>query len=453
LAFDDIARGARARRLGAAVLLTLAALARADTTPADDAMRVQAVIDAMKTGDVSAAVAKLGQGAQVNALASRADLVHVLCDRAFRFDNQKASIDARRTLAGRLYELATAAAMASPDDDRTRWALAEATVLRERAGPPVGASSWDAAADLLEKVHAGKRSDGLPLAYAVSFLLEGASSTPESAHSLAERADQLARRAMDAQKDSPTLALSIASSQFWAAKALVATKPKVSKSQLKATLDTLRPFATRGTPTVEIGTAFNDAVAFGRSNGVAVSDGFVTTPKTTLEGALQFDLPVSSRWSMQTVATTPDAPGFDYITELAADGARRRQILFRRYAWNQRYTFLGPNPVGGDNVRALTQGLQAMSAARVFAPGATLSTPQRRSCTKALEGYAFDVRGTAAPDAGAGNSPIRLFAYVVRGHALASYAVLVYVYGKDDELGPEMEAILASLREPEKSDR
>ena len=199
----------RVRCVGAALLLTFAAAARADAVPSDDAKRVQAVIDVLKTGDVSAAVAKLGTGAPVTGLASHADLVHVLCDRAFRYDNQKAAIDARRTLAARLFELATAAAMASPDDDRTRWALAEATVLRERAGPPAGAESWTQAAELLEKIHNAHRSDALPLAYAVSFLLEGACSVPDQALPLSERADFLARKAMESQKDSPTLALTV----------------------------------------------------------------------------------------------------------------------------------------------------------------------------------------------------------------------------------------------------
>src|SRR6185295_661659 len=147
------------------VFATAAAVARADTAPSDEAKRVQAVIDVLKTGDVSAAVAKLGQGEQVDALAAHPDLVQVLCDRAFRFDNQKAGVDARRTLAGRLFELATLAAMQAPDDDRARWALAEATVLRERAGPAAGPDAWNSAADYLEKVHAAHANDALPLSY------------------------------------------------------------------------------------------------------------------------------------------------------------------------------------------------------------------------------------------------------------------------------------------------
>src|SRR6185295_536275 len=109
-----------------------------------------------------------------------------------------------------------------------------------------------------------------------------------------ERADDLARKATASQKDSPTLALAVASSQLWAARTLFAAKPKISKTQLKAALDTLRPFATRAAPTVEVGTAFNDAVSFGCASGFVLPDNFVSTPKTTLDGTLQFDLPVSS---------------------------------------------------------------------------------------------------------------------------------------------------------------
>jgi len=444
---------ARVRRLAVAALVLCAAAARADSVPSAGALHVQAVIDVLKTGDVSSAVAKLGQGAELDGLVGHPDLVHVLCDRAFRYDNQKAPLDARRTLSARLFELATATLMRAPDDDHARWAVAEATVLRERAGPSSGPESWTQAADLLEKVHAAHLADGLPLAYAVSFLLEGACGTPEWAMALTERADAIAKKAMDAQKDSPTLALTIASSQFWAAKALASSKPKIARNELKVTLDTLRPFAMRPSATAEIGTAYNDVVSFARANNFGFSDKFLTTPKTTLEGSLQFDLPVSSRWSMQSVAATSDTPAYDYVTELSADGARHRQILFRRYAWSQKYTFVERNPVGGDNDRSLAKGLEAMSAAHVFATGAQQSSPQKHACSKTLEGYAFEVKGATQADAGSPSEPVKLYAYVVRGHTLNCYAVLVYVYGKDDDLDPEMESLIASLHEPEKSDK
>ena len=49
-----------------------------------------------------------------------------------------------------------------------------------------------------------------------------------------------------------------------------------------------------------------------------------------------------------------------------------------------------------------------------------------------------------------GGEPSHLYGYVVRGHDQACYAALVYVYGKDDDLGPEMEAVVYRLRDPER---
>jgi hypothetical protein len=228
----------------------------------------------------------------------------------------------------------------------------------------------------------------------------------------------------------------------------------VAKTHLKAALDTLRPLATKSpTPTVEIATAYNDAVSFGKTSGFYLPDKFVVAPRTTLDGTFQYDLPLSSHWVVQTVPAAGDQSAYDYVTELSPEGARKRQILFRRYAWNQRYTFTGPNPVGGDNARSITQGLEAMSAARVFAPNATQSTPSRRTFPRSLEGYAFDVKGAAGADSGAAGEPLRLYSFVIRGHEKACFAVLVYVYGKEDDLDPETEALTSNLREAEKAER
>src|SRR5262245_36151732 len=125
--------GVRWVTAGALVAIAAAALA-AEASP--EAQRVQAVIELLRKGDAAAAAAKLGEGPQLQALASDAALVQVLCDRAYRFDGPKADAGARRTLAARLFGVASAAHEAAPADDRARWALAEAVVLRERAGPP-----------------------------------------------------------------------------------------------------------------------------------------------------------------------------------------------------------------------------------------------------------------------------------------------------------------------------
>jgi len=436
--------------IAALVLALCAVAASADTVVADDAQRVQAVIDLLKTGDVPAAVTKLGDGSQTAALVAKPDLVYVLCDRAFRYDAPKADAAARRTLSARLLDLSLAAATAAPDDDRLRWALAESIVLRERSGPRAGPDAWTAAADLLEKVHAGHPSDALPLGYAVSFLLEGACTDADASVGLTNRAETLARRATDSQKDSPTLAATIATTQLWAARTLLPSNHKLSRVEVKAALETLRPFATRKAPLVEAATIWNDAVAFGMTNVFGLPERFVTAPRLTLDGSLTFDLPLSSRWSLQTVAAKDDVPGYDYVTETGADGGRRRQVLFRRYAFNRQYTFETPVPCGGDNVRSIAQGLETQSEAHVFAPGATAVAASRKPCCKAMDGYAFEVKGNAAGENGAKGDPLHLYGFVVKGKNQACYALLVYVYGKPDDVGLEMDALVESLREPEK---
>jgi len=444
-------REIHARGAAVTVVAALAGAAlAADATP--EAQRVQAIIDLLKKGDATAAVAKLGEGPTLQSLASDPYLVQVLCDRAFRFDNAKADAGVRRTLAGRLVELATAANTAAPADDRTRWALAEAVVLRERAGPATGAAAWAQAVELLEKIHAGHAGDGLPLVYAVSFALEGACADADAALAMSNRADALAKKAMEGQKDSATLAVSIGASQLWAARTIWPANRKVSRNQVKSALETLRPFATRKSPPVDAAGLWNDAVEFGLVSEMGLPERIVTTPHLVLDGRLLLDVPVSPRWSLTTVPGTDEQPAYEYVTEVDASGNRLRQVIFRSYSWSQQYTFENPVPCGGDNVKTIAVGLQEMAAARIFAPGATTPAPARRPFCKELDGYAFEAAGKTAtgPTPDEQPEPLHLYGYVVRGRDQTCYAALVYVYGKDDRLGNGMATLVASLRPPER---
>jgi hypothetical protein len=425
----------------------LAGIGSADTAPGDGAKLVQSVIDALKKPDVAGAVAKLEAGPEIDGLSARPDLVHVLCDRAYRYDSVDSDAAARQKLAARLVRLASATIEKAPNDDKARWAMAESLVLRERAGPKTGPEPWTQAADLLEKVHAGHPADALPLVYAVGMLLEASYAEQDQILQLTGRAETLAKKALDAQKDSPTIAMAVASSQFWAARTLITANRKYARTDLKDSLDSLKAFALKDLPQLDVATAWNDQVSFGKSNGFVLPERFVTSSRTTLDQSLTFDLPVSSKWTFTQIASTETTPGYDYVTEVGADGKRRRQVLFRRYAWNQKYLFEGSNYIGGDNVKSIAQGLLAMTAARSFAPGVQQSAPSRKPFCKELDGFTFDVKGKTQ---GEGSEAVHVFAYVVRGRNQACYAVLVYCFDKDDEPGPEMENLVMSLREPDK---
>jgi hypothetical protein len=440
------------RRVAAALLLALAARTAAAADPDAAAKLVQAAIDAIKAGDVAAAVTGLGDGAAPDPLAARPELVHVLCDRAFRYDTTKADPEQRRVLAARLFALATAAQKHAPADSRTSWALAEALVVRERAGPRTGPAAWTDAAELLEKVHAQKPADALPLAYGVGFLLEGACNEPDATVPLTKRADALAKKALDAQKPSPTLAVTIATSQFWAGRTLVASNRKAARGQVCASLASLEPFTAGEPRIVEAATLWNDVLAWAKKNGFVLEERFAMTPRTTLGGALAVDVPLSSRWSFERVDAAEGRQAYDYVTEMSPEGTRLRQVLFRRYVGDQDYTFEDPVPVGGDNVRAIAQGLQRMIAARVLAAGASTPAPERRPFHRDMDGYVFTATGRAAPEPGSAivGAALRVTGYVMRGHNQACYAVLVYDYSGKDEASAEIEALVAGLKEKDR---
>ncbi|MCE9636569.1 MAG: hypothetical protein K8T90_12765 [Planctomycetes bacterium] len=423
----------------------------ASTTPADPAaQRVQTTIDAIRAADVPLALTRLGAGPETDALGTRIDLVYVLCDRAYRYDKVVPDPAPRKALAARLFDLATAALAAAPADDRAHWAMAEAIVLRERSGQHGGPAAWTLAAEHLSKIHARKPADALPLAYAVGFLLEGACTETEATVPLSTRAGVVAAAALAVKPASPTLAITIATSQAWAARTLLATNRKAARVQVVATLESLRPFTTGATPVLEAATLWNDTLAFARRSGYVMEEKYVVTPHETLEGALAFDLPLSSRWQFQHVEATADTPAYDYVNELSAEGGRVRQILFRRYLWTQRYTF-DANPVGGDNVKSLAQGLQSMITARVLSSGAAAPAADRRPFNKEMDGYVFDAAGKMQPEPGQTAPPagLKVSGYVMRGHKQQCFAVLVYDYSSQSEPSPEIEMLIASLREPD----
>ena len=60
----------------------------------------------------------------------------------------------------------------------------------------------------------------------------------------------------------------------------------------------------------------------------------------------------------------------------------------------RRYSTPQLTRLGG--LQEITQGLQAMSAARVFAPGAVTPPPGRKNFCKSLDGYSFEVKGAGS---------------------------------------------------------
>ena len=232
----------------------------------------------------------------------------------------------------------------------------------------------------------------------------------------------------------------------------MASNRKVARTQVKSAFETLKPFADGEPPVLDAATLWNDTLAFAKRSGFVMDEKFVLAPHKTLDDTLVVGIPLSSRWKFEHVDAAGEQPAYDYVTEVAADGSRVRQILFRRYLWSQRYTFEETNPVGGDNVKSLAQGLQAMIAARVLAVGASVPAADRRPFNRDMDGFVFSAAGRTASEPGnaAVGPPLRVTGYVMRGHKQACFAVLVYDYSAQEDASPEIEAVLASLREPDR---
>ncbi len=422
----------------------LAAPARARADDLDE--RAQDVIDALRDGDVASALKTLAPLETTERLSERPALVHVLCDRAYRLDQayRKAPGNQRIQLSNTLLELAEATLASAPADARAQWALAHAIVLRERTGPAEGPPAWLRAADLLEQAHTASPADGEALGYAVTFLLEGAVLEPGEGRVLQKRATQVAKAARRAHPDSLTLATTIASAHTWASRVLIERNRRAAKGALQTAFDVLRKHVKKDLPAVSAAALWNDAVTLDADSGFALRERYVTVRAMALGGALVFDVPISPRWTVTDVPETEEYGAYVYVTQADAAGAVRRQLLFRRYTWGRKYTFWEPREISGDNVKKIAEGLQRVSAERVFAPGARSRSIKKTKLSKDFSGRWFSLTGTASSEEG---NPLTLVGYCVRGGHQESFGFLIYIYEADGEVGPEMEAVLASLRE------
>ncbi len=435
--------------VAALCLAASAGVADVATAQAADAIaeRAQAVINALRTGEVGAAAALLVDD-NADALAARPGLVHVICDRAWRFEDaaREAPATDRRRLAERLVMLGESAVLASPDEPRAQWGLAHALVLRERAGPANGASAWLRAADLLVAAHRASPGGGEALGYAVTFLLEGAATDPESRFVLQKRADEVFAAAQRAHRDSCALACTLASAELWASRALLESDRKSARAALLQTFAALRPFARKDAADARVPEIWNEAVTFATEEGLGVTERYVTRTFEALEGLVLLDVPVSSHWVVTAVPETEATPAYVYVTQTGPAGEAIRQLLFRSYIWGRQYRFTGTVDVKGDEVKNIAKGLQTMSAERVFAPGAHLTGPEKERVGKGFTGHVFEVAGKTAGDGGV---PAVLRGYCVRSGRQTSLAFLVYAWSGASAADTEMDAVLASLREPE----
>ncbi len=425
-------------------VLLFGSMARADQL--DE--RAQDVIDALRRGDVPRAVEVLTGPDVADALVDRPALVHVICDRAYRFDDamRAAPESARRRLSGSLLDVAERAHAAAPEDVRGTWALAQALVVRERSGPVEGAAAWLRAADLLEQAHERRPGEGEALGYAATFLLEGAAAVSDQQYVLQKRAATVAKAAARAHPKSVTLATTLASAHLWGARTLLGSNRRAGKSALQVVFAQLSPHLRRELPNAAVAALWNDAVTLGAEAGFALRERYVTVPALALGGSVMFDVPVSPRWTVTEVPASGDYGAYVYVTQTDAAGNRLRQLLFRRYTWGYSYSFVGPVQVKGDNVKNLARGLRDVSCERVFAPGAEASRVRKSKMGKGFVGQQFVITGTVPGDA---REPLTLYGYCVRGSHQETYGFLVYAYADGGAIDVEMEFVLAGLREPE----
>ncbi len=430
------------------LLLLVAAGSLVSPSRADDAGdAVQAVIDALREGDVAAAVTGLSTATETVDLTSRTDLLHVLADRAYRFDLSRADapLEQRRDLAAKLVGLAETAHAADGTDVRAAWALAASVVVNERLASSSDPENWRRAAALLVSAHDAEPADGESLGYAVTFLMEGACTVLDERHALTKEADAVARNALRAHPDVPALANAIATTKTWAARTLLTSNRKAARTALKSALDTLTPYARDADKRGVVASAWNEAVTTGRENDFGMRASYITRRATALGEHVALNVPRTPRWGVSD-GEYDDGETFTYVTHLDRAGDVRAQLLFRRYDFGTSYRFVGPVEVNGDNAKKIAAGVTEMSEANLFEPGAKASKPGKKSIGRDFSGYRAEIAGQ---ERGEDGRPLTLRILCMRGGRQATLTVLVYLYGEDRETGPELQSVLDSLFEPE----
>ncbi|MCZ6786269.1 MAG: hypothetical protein O7E54_03795 [Planctomycetota bacterium] len=420
-----------------ALFLVLAPLAYAQSND----KYVDQLVAVIKQGHLSHVVSRLN----VDVLSSNADYAARVCAAAAgaKLSDARAYPDEYRAAAQKILEIGTKAKDASLGETKGMLAYVDALYFKLRLARALleetSTEDWLKIVEMLEDVHDLEADGGKPLERAVKILREGQKAKGVDVDNLKTREKALSKEAAETYPKIAIFQSSGFDDEIKEIERLIETDRKEGKKRLGAFLDKLKAKLEKDKKSIDLNTAYNDAVTIAKINkGLGVKADY-TSYTYTKGKLLRFAKIMGRRWKVEKSG----AKDLGAIVQYGRDGRFMRRITLDYYKRNVWYLY-GDTKYDGSNVK-----MMAMIGA-VDVKTVVLTVKRERKLTKGRlnrhikQSYIFEIGGL---DKLGKFTRFRCYYFKGRETKHLTFEVMVVEFDDFKKLDPEAAFVIASLRE------
>jgi hypothetical protein len=428
--------------LAVGLVLAAASVARAEV----DKKWVKQVVQLLEQGEASGAARLLGDDGAVAQLPTDPPaLAEIAFTAGRRASSLSRSKDDAVRIAGILEDMGTAAVAAKGEDAEAHRALGLARLAAGRIARQTGAADltsekWTQAADSFEKSYELAPKDGAALASASEALAEAAGLPGVDAGPLMERAVAVSKKSLEKHPDSVSVLRSASILDLSRARKAFEAKDKAGADDLLAAAAArLAPKMKGEDPDIDLATAFNEIVAFAKSNPKdlkKVKAGFVAST-VRIGQFIDAQVPRSRYWDTSQAANGMIFQFSPYFEPL-------RTLSFGDYAWDTNWSLADGTRVGGDNIKGLASNEYEIRL-RELKSVKTKKPPVKKTMNRGLdEGWYFEITGIQRD----GDLAIeRAWFFKSKAGHMTTLRLTLFEYKEELAADPLAQFILDSIRE------
>ncbi len=371
-------------------------------------------------------------------------LAAICSDAAWNTSDLLAQRDDAVRLVALLEEWATSTAGSQENQADAHWALGHARVAsgrvaRATGGKDLTAEPWSKAADAFEKAYEIEAGTGAALAEAAEALAEASDLPGADAAALLQRANAIAAKATGKHADSVPVLKAASILDLVRARRCLAGKDKGgAEGFLEQGLARLTPRMKGGSPDLDLATAYNEIVAFLKTNAKDLKKpkGEFVAATQKLGINLRVDMPVSRYWSLSREG--------DRLFQFTPAFEALRSFVFDSYAWDTNWRLADGTRVGGDNQKGLATNEYEIGLRGLKTVKSKKAPIKGRLNGRLDEGYAYEAEGIERD--GDFSSERTWFFKSKAGH-MTTFRVTIYDHKEDAVLDAVSRFVLDSIRE------
>jgi hypothetical protein len=356
-----------------------------------------------------------------------------------------ASAPDARTVAAQSLTLAKEVRTKEPPAPQGDLAQAYALACYARTTAAVGGQTtrpdWSEAVDLLKGAHALQPGQGEHLALAVDLLVDWSAVAADEGPSALAEASALSQAGLKALPGSVALRMAAARADLRAGLMGLAAKKESAKAVLVRALDMLFSNVAELEKDPGAVRAYHAALRQARLAGLATKAQYVLD-RLPPKGLMEAGCPRGEGWEVGAPEGKAEEELFLRLRKWVPDTGWLFVELWTK-RWDLNYTW-NDNPVAGDNVPGMVEA--SRKSIRAWLADVKSDKPLKGRASKALpDAVGYELTGTH-PDEGRGTYRAREWWFKSEQRKL-SWRISVVSHGETTDRDPEVEAILASLKE------